>query len=231
MTHAVTLLLILIFVGKWAAMVPLCALAAILVVVSYHMSEWRSFAGLLRAPRSDLIVLMLTFILTIFVDLSVAVQVGVVLASLLFMKRMADVTHVVSTSDANGEEEGLGEISQSKRGRRVVAGREIPPGVEVYDVNGPFFFGAADKIKDVLGEIAKPPKFFILRMRNVPAIDATGLHALDQMAKKCRAQGTLLILTELNHQPLLALVRAGIGNRSNLAKTFDIALDRTSEPV
>jgi SulP family sulfate permease len=215
MTHAVTLLLILIFVGKWAAMVPLCALAAILVVVSYHMSEWRSFAGLLRAPRSDLIVLLLTFILTIFVDLTVAVQVGVVIASLLFMKRMADVTHVagVSTRDDDWDE---------------VSHIRVPPSVVVYEVNGPFFFGAADKIKDVLGEIARPPKFFILRMRNVPAIDATGLHALEQMAKKCRAQGTLLILTELNTQPLRAVVRAGIATRENLAKTFEMAMERSA---
>jgi SulP family sulfate permease len=233
-THALTLLLILIFFGKWAAMVPLCALAAILVVVSYHMSEWRSFAGLLRAPRSDLIVLLLTFILTIFVDLTVAVQVGVVIASLLFMKRMADVTHVAGLTgdgDDDGNEDDPGEITQSRRGKRIVAGREIPSGVEVYEVNGPFFFGAADKIKDVVGEIGTAPKFFILRMRNVPAIDATGIHALDQMAKKCRAQGTMLILTELRPQPLRALVRAGIGSRRNLAKTLDIALDRASEPV
>ena len=112
-----------------------------------------------------------------------------------------------------------------------MGGLELPPSVEVYEVKGPFFFGAADKIKDVLGEIAKPPKFFILRMRNVPAIDATGIHALDQMAKKCRAQGTMLILTELNAQPLRALVRAGIGSRRNLAKTLDIALKRAAEPV
>jgi SulP family sulfate permease len=228
MVHAVTLLLILIFVGKWAAMVPLCSLAAILVVVSYHMSEWRSFAGLLRAPRSDLIVLLLTFILTIFVDLTVAVQVGVVIASLLFMKRMADVTHVAGLTSAEGEDDP-GEITQSRRGKRIVAGHEIPAGVEVYEVNGPFFFGAADKIKDILGDIAKPPKFFILRMRFVPAIDATGIHALDQLAKKCRSQGTMLILTELNPQPLRALVRAGIGSRSNMARSFDIALKRAEE--
>src|SRR5262249_56534020 len=94
MTHAITLLLVLLLLGRWASMVPLSALAAILVVVSYHMSEWRSFAGLLRAPRSDLVVLLLTFALTIFVDLTVAVQVGIVVASLLFMKRMSDITHI-----------------------------------------------------------------------------------------------------------------------------------------
>jgi len=233
MVHAVTLLLILIFFGKWAAMVPLCALAAILVIVAYHMSEWRSFAGLLRAPRSDLVVLLLTFGLTVFVDLTVAVQVGIVVASLLFMKRMSDLTHVqgITTGDVEGEED----ITEVRRRKRIVSGHEVPPGVEVYEVNGPFFFGAADKIKDVLTEIARPPKVFILRMRNVPAIDATGIHALEQMAKKCRHQGTALILTEIGHQPLRAIVRAGklevFGGRKHLAKTFEIALNGARQIV
>jgi SulP family sulfate permease len=234
MIHAVTLLLILVFFGKWAAMVPLCALAAILVVVAYHMSEWRSFAGLLRAPRSDLVVLLLTFGLTVFVDLTVAVQVGIVVASLLFMKRMSDLTHVqgITSSDSEGEDEDITEV---RRRKRVVSGHEIPAGVEVYEVNGPFFFGAADKIKDVLTGIARPPKVFILRMRNVPAIDATGMHALEQMAKKCRHQGTTLILTEVGAQPLRAIVRAGklevFGGRKHLAKTFDMAVEAARKIV
>jgi SulP family sulfate permease len=235
-THAVTLLLILVFLGKWAEMVPLCSLAAILVVVAYHMSEWRSFAGLLRAPRSDLVVLILTFGLTIFVDLTVAVQVGIVVAALLFMKRMSDLTVVEGiTSELQDEADDPNEISESRRGKRIVSGHEIPRGVEVYEVNGPFFFGAADKIKSVLTEIAKPPKVFILRMRYVPAIDATGIHALEQMAKKCKHDGTTLILTEIRQQPLRALVRArkleAIGGRRNLAKTIEVALERAGEVI
>jgi SulP family sulfate permease len=233
MTHAVTLLLILVFFGKWAAMVPLAALAAILVVVSYHMSEWRSFAGLLRAPKSDIVVLVVTFALTVFVDLTVAVQVGIVLASLLFMKRMSDLTHVEGVTPELGDGgEDPGEISQIRHRRRVLSGHEIPDGVEVYEVNGPFFFGAADKIKDVLTEIAKPPRVFILRMRYVPAIDATGIHALEQMARKCVHQKTVLILTELRPQPLRAIVRAGLierFGRRNFAKTLGIALQRAEE--
>jgi SulP family sulfate permease len=233
MVHALTLLLILIFFGKWAAMVPLCALAAILVIVAYHMSEWRSFAGLLRAPRSDLVVLLLTFGLTVFVDLTIAVQVGIVVASLLFMKRMGDLTQVqgITTGDVEGDED----ITEVRQRRRIVSGHEIPAGVEVYEVNGPFFFGAADKIKDVLTEIARPPKVLILRMRHVPAIDATGMHALEQMAKKCRHQGTTLILSEIGHQPLRAIVRAGkletFGGRRHLAKTFEIAVEGAREIV
>jgi SulP family sulfate permease len=233
-THALTLLLILVFLGKWAAMVPLCSLAAILVVVAYHMSEWESFAGLLRAPRSDLVVLILTFGLTIFVDLTVAVQVGIVVAALLFMKRMSDLTVVEGiTSELQDENDDPNEIAESRRGKRIVAGHEIPRGVEVYEVNGPFFFGAADKIKSVLTGIAKPPKVLILRMRYVPAIDATGIHALEQMAKKCRHEGTTLILTEIRQQPLRALVRArkleAIGGRQNLAKSIEVALERAAE--
>lgn len=217
MAHALTLLLILVVAGEWAAKVPLASLAAILVVVSYHMSEWRSFAGLLRAPKSDVFVLIITFALTVFVDLTVAVQVGVVAASLLFMKRMAEVTHIEGVTTELRD-------SDSEDAVELVPGRKIPPGVEVYEVNGPFFFGAADKLKDVLSQIARPPQVFILRMRNVPAIDATGIHVLDQIAKKCRHQGTRLVLTEVRPQPLRAIVRAGFG-RESLARTLDMALD------
>src|SRR5437870_2121658 len=234
MVHAVTLLLILIFFGKWAAMVPLCALAAILVIVAYHMSEWRSFAGLLRAPRSDLVVLLLTFALTIFVDLTIAVQVGIVVASLLFMKRMSDITHIQEiTEELRDTGEDPGEITQVRKRKKFVGGYEIPAGVEVYAVNGPFFFGAAAKLEDVILEIAKPPKVFILRMKNVPAIDATGIYALERMAKRCQQQKTVLILTEIREQPLRAIVRARklelFGGRQNLAKNLDIALERARQ--
>lgn len=231
MTHSIALLVILLFAGPWVSKVPLGALAAILVMVSYHMSEWRSFAGLLRAPKSDIAVLIITFALTVFVDLTVAVQVGVVAASLLFMRRMAEVTNIEGISgelrDRDAEDDP-NEITQVRKRRRTVGGREIPAGVEIYEVNGPFFFGAADKLKDVMTEIARPPKVLILRMRNVPAIDATGIHALEQMAKKCRAQGTRLILSEVRSQPLRALVRARkleiLGGRANLARTLDAAI-------
>jgi sulfate permease, SulP family len=236
MTHAVTLLLILMLVGKWAAMVPLASLAAILVVVAYHMSEWRSFASLLRAPRSDLVVLLLTFILTIFVDLTVAVQVGIVAASLLFMRRMSELTHVEGvTGELRDTSEDPDEITAVRRRKRLLHGREIPPGVEVYAVNGPFFFGAADKLKDVMGEIGQPPRVFVLRMANVPAIDATGMHALEQVAHRCRKDGTVLILCELREQPLRAIERAGklemFGGREHLASTVEVAIDRAAEIV
>ncbi|HJW94250.1 MAG TPA: sulfate permease [Thermoanaerobaculia bacterium] len=217
MVHAIVLLLILVFAGKWAAMVPLASLAAILVIVAYHMSEWRSFAGLLRAPKSDIVVLILTFALTVFVDLTVAVQVGIVVASLLFMKRMSDITNIESITRELDDEDDA-----------PVAGRDIPRDVQVYEVNGPFFFGAADKLKDVMTEIDRPPRVFILRMRNVPAIDATGIHALEQMAKKCRHQGTQLILTEVREQPLRAITGAQKLDIFNLAEDLDSALARSA---
>jgi SulP family sulfate permease len=199
------------------------------------MSEWRSFAGLLRAPRSDLLVLLLTFGLTIFVDLTVAVQVGIVVASLLFMKRMSDITHVKGLTEElrDPESEDPSEITQVRRRKKMLGGYEIPEGVEVYAVNGPFFFGAAAKLEEVITEIARSPKVFILRMRNVPAIDATGIYALERLAKKCRHDGTTLILAEIREQPLRAIVRARklelFGGRRNLAKTLDIALERARE--
>jgi SulP family sulfate permease len=236
MTHAAVLLIILLFAGQWAAKVPLAALAAILVVVAFHMSEWRSFAGLLRAPRTDVAVLLITFVLTVFVDLTVAVQVGVIVASLLFMKRMSEVTNVEGiTAELRGNdaEEDPNEITQVRKRRRTMGRREIPEGVEIYEVNGPFFFGAADKVRDVMLEISTPPKVFILRMRNVPAIDATGIHALEQMAKKCRAQGTRLILCEVRPEPLRDIIRGqkleSLGGRANLAATLDLALARATD--
>jgi SulP family sulfate permease len=227
--HAITLLLILVFAGKWAAMVPLSALAAILVVVSYHMSEWRSFAGLLRAPKSDIFVLVITFALTVFIDLTVAVQVGIVAAALLFMKRMSEVTNIegVTTELSDGDaHDNPDEITQVRRRKRIVGGLEIPPGVEIYEVNGPFFFGAADKLRDTIGDLGKPPKVLILRMRNVPAIDATGIYALEQLARKCRAQKTALLLSEVRPQPLHAIGKAQL--QMAMATTLAAALDQAS---
>jgi SulP family sulfate permease len=233
--HAVTLMLILVFAGHLASRVPLAALAAILVLVAYHMSEWRSFAGLLRAPKSDIFVLIVTFALTVFVDLSVAVQVGVVAASLLFMKRMSEVTNIegVTTelSDTTATDRP-DEITQVLHRRRTLAGHVIPTGVEVYSVNGPFFFGAADKLRDVMSEISAAPKAVVLRMRDVPAIDATGIHALGQLAKKCASQGSVLILAEIREQPRSALARAQSGELlANRAVTLEEALERAEAIV
>jgi sulfate permease, SulP family len=226
--HAVTLLLVLVFLARWAALIPLASLAAILVIVSWHMSEWRSFRNLLSAPRSDIAVLLSTFLLTVIVDLTVAVQVGVVLAAVLFMKRMSEVTEIEGVTDQIADPVDLDSTLPGYLPDRLTRDR-VPPGVEVYEVNGPFFFGAADKLKDTLGEVARRPKVFILRMRHVPAIDATGLHALEQFARKCQAGGSTLIISEVRSQPRRAIVRSRLFQtvgRHNFAHDIEAALEK-----
>jgi len=201
--HAVVLLLIMLFLGRWAGLIPLCVLAAILVVVSYNMSEWRSFIGLLRGPRSDVIVLLTTFGLTLLFDLTVAIEVGMVLAAFLFMKRMSEVTNVGVISrefkDDNGEEDDPLAISH----------QDVPPGVEVYEINGPLFFGAAYKFEESIKIVEKPPRVLVIRMRNVPVIDSSGLHALEQLQKDCRKHTITLVLSGVHAQPLITLTQSG----------------------
>ena len=222
MVHALTLLLITLFFGRWAALIPLATLAAILIVVSYHMSEWRTFRSELTAPRSDVVVLLTTFALTVLVDLTVAIEVGMVLAVFLFMRRMAEVTNVSIVTRELAESDDDDDPNSIRR-------RKIPPDVEVFEINGPLFFGAAEQFKDTLGQIAKNPKVLIIRMRDVPAIDSTGLHALHELARRCKHDGTRLLLSDVHAQPMFALVRsdmlAELGEE-NLFGNIDDALDR-----
>ena len=224
MAHAVVVAVAFLFLGKWARYIPLATLAAILVVVAYHMSEWRAFAQLFRTPKSDVAVLLTTFLLTVLVDLTVAVQVGVVLAAFLFIKRMADVTNVgLITGDWNDAPDGTMRADPDG-----VARRSIPPGVEVYEVNGPFFFGAADKIKDVLHLVARKPRVFILRMRNVPVMDASGIRVLDDLFRSFSRQGIRFLISGIRAQPLEALERAGKLDefgRENFVTALDEALE------
>jgi SulP family sulfate permease len=228
MVHALTLLLITLFFGRWAALIPLATLAAILVVVSYHMSEWRTFRSELTAPKSDVAVLLTTFTLTVLVDLTVAIEVGMVLAAFLFMRRMAEVTNVsmVTRELADGRD------GDEEDDPNSVRSREIPPGVEVFEISGPFFFGAAEQFKDTLNQVARKPKVLIIRMRDVPAIDSTGLHALYELARACKRDGTLLLLSDVHAQPMFALVRSDklseLGEE-NLFGNLDDALDRARQ--
>jgi SulP family sulfate permease len=228
MVHAFTLLLITLFFGKLAALIPLATLAAILVVVSYHMSEWRTFRSELTAPKSDVVVLLTTFSLTVLVDLTVAISVGMVLAAFLFMKRMADVTNVSIVTREIADELENDEDEDPNSVRR----REVPSGVEVFEISGPFFFGAAEQFKDTLGQVASKPKVLIIRMRDVPAIDSTGLHALHELARRCKRDGTLLLLADVHAQPMFALVRsdmlAELGEE-NLFGNLDDALGRARQ--
>jgi SulP family sulfate permease len=223
MTHAVVVLLVLVFLGKWARFIPLATLAAVLTVVSYHMSEWRAFATLFKTPKSDVAVLLTTFFLTVVIDLTVAVQVGVVLAAFLFIKRMADATNVGAITQDLGDVPDGTMIGDADG----VARRRIPEGVEVYEINGPFFFGAADKIKDVLHFVTKKPRVFVLRMRNVPVIDASGIRVLDDLFRSFSHQGIRFVIAGIQAQPRGALERAGKLDeygRKNFVATLDEAL-------
>jgi SulP family sulfate permease len=223
-THAVTLLLITLFFGRWAALIPMATLAAILVIVAYHMSEWRTFRTELRSPKSDVAVLLTTFFLTVLVDLTVAIEVGIVLAALLFMRRMAEVTNV---SILTRELDDNGDLYATDP--NAVRRRAIPAGVEVYEINGPFFFGAAEQFKDTLGRVAKKPKVLIIRMRNVPAIDSTGIRALADVVRRTRKDGTLVLLSDVHAQPLVALGRSDLLDEigeDNIFGNLDDALNR-----
>ena len=221
--HALTLLAILLFAGRWAALIPMATLAAILVVVSYHMSDWRTFAAELRsAPKSDVIVLLLTFGLTVLIDLTVAVQVGLVCAAFLFMKRMSEVANVSAISREFGDDQPVDTPLYTK-------GRTVPPGVQIYAIDGPFFFGAAEKFKETLSEVAGKPRVVVLLMRNVSAIDSTGLRALQEVIRRFRAGGSEVLLVGIHAQPMVAMVRAGIVEslgEHNLVDTIDEALTR-----
>ncbi|MBC7789405.1 MAG: sulfate permease [Anaerolineae bacterium] len=203
--HALTLLGITLFAGEWAGLIPMATLAAILIVVAYHMSEWRNFRSELRAPKSDVAVLVTTFALTIVVDLTVAIEVGMVLAAFLFMRRMAEVTNVsiVTRELSDGVDDELTDPNAMRR-------RVVPKGVDVYEINGPFFFGAAEQFKDTIGQIAAKPKVLIIRMRRVPAIDSTGLHALQELVRRGRREGILVLLADVHAQPLIALGKSDL---------------------
>lgn len=203
--HAVTLLVITLFLGKWAALIPMAVLGAILLIVAYHMSEWRRFLALLRAPRSDIGVLLITFILTVVVDLTVAIEVGMVLAAFLFMRRMSEVTNVGRFTGVLSGDESEVDTGQDADPSR----RPIPPGVIVYEINGPFFFGAAETFKDTIAQTQGKPRVLILRLRNVPAIDATGMYALMDVVRRSRREGTRVMLVEVRAQPLMALGKSG----------------------
>ena len=224
-THAIVLLFIMLFFGQWANLIPMASLAAVLVIVSYNMSEWRSFKNLLSSPRSDVIVLLTTFFLTVVFDLTIAIEIGMVLAVLLFMRRMSMVTNIgVITRELKDEEEPVDPNAIDKK--------NIPDDVEVYEINGPFFFGAATKFKDAIMVVENPPKIRIIRMRNVPAMDATGLHIFKEFYKDSANKGTQIILSGVHTQPLIALQQSGMLDtigEENIFGNIDDALDRARE--
>ncbi|HZW40583.1 MAG TPA: STAS domain-containing protein, partial [Ignavibacteriaceae bacterium] len=192
---------------------------------AYNMSEWRSFRTLLKNPRSDVAVLLTTFGLTVIFDLTIAIEIGMILAVFLFMHRMSTVTNVgVVTREFDESDEQLDPNAIDKK--------DVPAGVEVYEINGPFFFGAANKFREAMEQIEAAPKVRVIRMRNVPAIDSTGIHMLEEVYRDSKKEGTALLLSGVHTQPLIALEQSGfmqIIGEENVFGNIDDSLDRARE--
>ncbi|MBQ7358683.1 MAG: sulfate permease [Lachnospiraceae bacterium] len=217
MVHALTLLLILVVLMPYAALIPMPAIAAILFMVAYNMSEWKHFVKLCKtAPKSDILVLVTTFVLTIVFDLVVAIAVGLLLAIVLFMKRMSDVTQV----------EGWKYVDDDEDPDRLAL-KKVPEHTVVYEVNGPLFFGAADKILSIV--VNKDTNALILRMRSVGAIDATAMNNLQTLLKQCKEKNVQLILSHVNEQPMSIMKKSGFFDmvgQDNFCPHIDDALER-----
>lgn len=203
--HSVVIFSIMFLFAPLAAQIPLAALAAVLLMLAWNMSEIHHFLHLFTAPRKDVIVLVTVFTLTVLINITAAVQVGMILAAFLFMKQMSDMSDVIST--AQFFEENGTNIEGGYTDPEAISRKEVPEGVEVYEINGPFFFGVADRLKNLFNQLSRPPKIFILRMRRVPTIDASGMHALEEFYTECHRQGTILLLAGVKKGPLRNLRR------------------------
>lgn len=222
--HAAFLLVFMLALGPLMHFVPLAALAAILLVVAWNISEYEHFRHTLSAPKGDRLVLLLTFFLTVFFDLTLAIEVGLVVAAFVFMFRMADAVEVsagVRLIDENGEVST--DLSQRDR---------LPPGVEVFQINGPLFFGAANRLDNVLDQFRDAPKVLILRMRLVPIIDASGVHALKTLLERCGRRGIVLVISGLQPQPRRVIAQMHLHAREgelHFVANFESALELSAE--
>ncbi len=226
--HAAVLLLIFLFLMPLAQYIPMACLAGVLVIVSYNMSGWRSFFSILKNPKSDVIVLWVTFLLTVIFDLTVAIEVGLICACLLFMRRMAETTDVKVISDEINPEE---EDSDFQLGN--LEHLSIPDGVEVYEINGPYFFGAGNKFEEIMGALGhQRPKVRIIRMRKVPFVDSTGIHNLTNLCLMSQAEGIQVVLSGVNEKVQAVLHKAGFDamlGEANICSHINIALDRARQ--
>lgn len=220
--HALTLLVIILFVGKLAALIPMASLAGILITVAYNMSEWENFRSVLKGAKSDAAVLICTFLLTVFIDLTVAIEIGIILAAFLFIQKMmrsSSVTQIKYADETMDEE--------------LLTGYNLPKGVDVFEINGPLFFGAAYKFKQAMQVIEKSAKVLIVRMRHVPIIDATGIQVLREVNKTLKNRGTKLILSEVNNDQVLnELIKARLSfeiGKANITDNFDKAIKRSGD--
>ena len=227
--HAVVLLLIFLFLMPLAKYIPMACLAGVLVVVSYGMSGWRSFLALMKNPKSDVTVLLITFFLTIIFDLTIAIEVGLIIACLLFMRRMSETTdvHIISNEINPDDEDSdmhLGNIEHLT----------IPKGVEVYEINGPYFFGAGNRFEEIMATLGDRPQVRIIRMRKVPFIDSTGIHNLTNLCEMSKKEGIQIVLSGVTEKVHSQLDKAGfydIVGQDNICSHIDIALDRAKEII
>ena len=222
--HSLTLLVIMLLVGKWATLIPMSCLAGILIIVAYNMSEYETFIHIIKGSRSDAAVLITTFLLTVLFDLTLAIEIGMVLAVFLFMRKMIKISNVSSFLNENENANDNDENSINKY--------NVPPDVEVFELSGPMFFGAAYKFKDAIKVIEKKPKVLIVRMRHVPIIDATGLHTIKDVLRMCRHDKIQLIISEIQPVVLEEFKRSRlqfqIGKRY-ITNNFELALQRANE--
>lgn len=202
--HAVFLLIIMLFLGKYAAMIPMATLGGIVAVVAYNMSELHLVKGMFKSTRSDVLVMLTSFLLTVLIDLTVAIQAGVLLAAFLFIRRMSESTEARNVTRALS-----GEINTTGTNADDLHQLEIPKGVEVFEIYGALFFGAADKFKDTVLSQRRRPKVLILRMRHVLVLDATALHSLEEVYAHTKRKGVSLILSGVAAQPLMLMARSG----------------------
>ena len=222
--HCLTLALILLFLGKWAALIPMTTLAAVLIVVAWNMSEWHAFRALLHSPRSDVAVLLVTFALTVLIDLTVAIQVGVLMAAFLFIQRMSNETQFNFITD------NLRERDETET--RDMSGIRIPPEVEVFEIYGSIFFGAVERFKDAMRRIESPPKVLIVRMRHVTVLDATGLRVFEELLESVHRKKTTLVLSAVSKQPLNVMQQSGFISKlgeENICDDIFGALKRADE--
>ena len=228
--HAAVLLLIFLFLMPLAQYIPMACLAGVLVIVSYNMSGWRSFTSIMKNPKSDIIVLWVTFLLTVIFDLTIAIEVGLICACLLFMRRMAETTDVKVISD---EIDPAEEDSDFQLGN--LEHLTIPEGVEVYEINGPYFFGAGNKFEEIMGALRhQRPKVRIIRMRKVPFVDSTGIHNLTNLCLMSQQEGIQVVLSGVNPTVQAVLHKAGFDamlGEDNICSHINIALDRARQLV
>ena len=226
--HAVVLLLIFLVLMPLAAYIPMACLAGVLIIVSYNMSGWRTFRELMKNPKSDITVLIITFLLTVIFDLTIAIEVGLVIACLLFMRRMAETTQVKLIADEIDPAEEI-DVQLHEEEHLI-----IPRGVEVYEINGPYFFGIANKFEDLMAGMANHPKVRIIRMRRVPFIDSTGIHNLQTLCAMSRREGTEIVLSGVQEKVYEVLDHAGLCDelgKENICPNINAALERAKEVV